>query len=162
MLLSVSPKITTFTALEEQPVKSKRDKVENAAAATGGVGAGYAATRGGALKFFKQAEKINQVTGTAARATSAIEKPAQQTVSLLNAFKVNYRNFTKQVAEWAEASRMPNFMKGIFTGKLGHVLGKGAAVFVFISGCGEVLHTLLNNMTTLGATFSTPESVNSK
>ena len=157
MVLSVSPKIVTFTGEASNP-KSRRDKVEDAATATGGVGAGVAATRGGALKFFKSAEKINQVTGTAAKATSVIEKPAKQTVSLLNAFKVNYRNFTKQVAEWAEASKMPKFMKGIFTGKLGNILGKGAAVFVFISGIGEVIHTLLNNLTTAGATFSTPNS----
>lgn len=147
MLLSVSPKMVSFTANETKQPKTCKEKVEDAAAVTGGVGAGAAATRGGsALKFFKSAGKVNEMTHSAASAASAIEKPAQQTKSLLNAFRVNYSNFTKQVAEWAEASRMPRFMKGLFTGKIGGALGRGAAVFVFITGIGEVIGTIVSGI----------------
>lgn len=159
MLLNVSPKIVTFTAAESAQSKTRKEKVEDAAAVTGGVGAGAAATRGtNALKFFKSAEKINDVTRSAANVATAIEKPAEQTKSLLNAFKVNYRNFTKQIAEWAEASRMPKFMKGIFTGKLSGALGRGAAVFVFVTGVGEIIGTILSGINKVAAQpFSTKD-----
>lgn len=147
MLLSVSPKMVSFAGTSTPSAKTRKEKVEDAAAVTGGVGAGAAATRGGsALKFFKSAEKMNEVTKTAANAANALEKPATQTKSLLNAFRVNYRNFTKQIAEWAEASSMPKFMKGIFTGKLAGAVGRGAAVFVFITGVGEVIGTVLSGI----------------
>lgn len=156
MPLSITPKMVTFTSNDySQPQRSRREQVETAATVTGGVGAGAAATRGGALKFFKSADKFNAVTKTATEAAQAVQKPAQQTRSLMNAFKINYKNFTKQIAEWAEASKMPKFMKGIFTGKLGKVIGKGAAVFVFITGIGEVFSTLLNNMDKVGVKLAT-------
>lgn len=152
--ISVSPKFVTFTGTPNNPTKSNRERVEDAAAVTGGVGAGAAATRGGAMKFFKSAENLNRVSNTAVRTSKALQTPVKQTNSLLNAFRVNYRNFTKQVGEWAEASKMPKFMKGIFKGKLGGFIGGGAAVFVFITGIGEVISTASNNLYKLGATAS--------
>lgn len=156
MPLNVSPKIVSFTGLNNnsQP-KSRRDQVEDAAAATGGVGASAAAARGANLKFFKQAEKFNRVTGAAANATRELEKPANQLTSLFRAFKVNYRNLTNQISEWARSSRMPNFMKGLFTGQLGKTLGTGAAIFVFISGLGEVITTAINSAHKIGNQIST-------
>ena len=154
MSLSISPKIVTFTGTGADQLKTRREQVENAATATGGVGAGVAATRGGALKFFKSsAQRVNSATNTAVQATRALEKPVKQTNSLWNAFKINGKSIGKQIAEWAEASKMPKFMKYIFKGALGKALGQGAAVFVFITGCGEVLSTAMNNMYKVGATL---------
>ena len=154
MPISVAPKFVSFTSSPDSHQKSNREKVENAAAVTGGVGAGAAATRGGAMKFFKSAENLNRVSNTAVKTSKALQTPVRQTNSLLNAFRVNYKNFTKQIGEWAEASKMPKFMKGIFKGKLGGFIGGGAAVFVFITGIGEVISTASNNLYRLGATAS--------
>ncbi|MBR6098939.1 hypothetical protein IKP85_04260 [bacterium] len=166
MPLSIAPKIVTFTGTETTAQhKSRRDQVENAAAATGGVGAGVAATRGGggALKFFRtSAETVNKASVTANRATHALETPVRQTNSLWNAFKLNGKSIGKQIAEWAEASKMPKFMKVLFTGQFGKALGLGAAVFVFITGVGEVISTLMNNLYKVGATLSSPSGISDR
>lgn len=145
----------SFTANVESQQKSRREKVEDAATVTGGVGAGAAATKGtNAFKYFKSSEKLRGVVNSAATTTEAIAKPAQQTKSLWNALKLNYKNLKIDIAEWAKASKMPNFMKGMFTGKLGSMLGGVASVFVFISGVGEVFHTLLNNVNKINTQVS--------
>jgi len=154
MVVSITPNLVSFTSYPDTSKKSKREHVEDAATVTGGVGAGAAATRGGAMKFFKSAEKINRVSSIADQTSRALEAPVRQTNSLWNAMKLNYNKFTKQISRWAEASNMPKFMKGIFTGKLGAIIGGGAAVFVFITGIGEVIRTASNNIYTLSAKAS--------
>ena len=135
-LSPVLPCHINFTGYDQQP-KSGRDKVEDAAAVTGGVGAGVAATRGnGAFKYFKSSEKLRGVVNTATNTSKAIAEPAKQSKSLWNALKLNYVNLKKGIADWAKASKMPKFMKAMFTGKLGKVISGGAAVFVFISVIG--------------------------
>jgi len=153
MLLSVTPKIVTFTANDD--TRSRREKVEDAAAVTGGVGAGAAATRGQAFKCFKTSEKLRTMVNGASEATAAVAQPVKQTQSLWNACRLNYQNFKTSIANWAEASRMPKFMKAMFTGKLGSAIGKGAAVFVFVSGIGEVFDTCVKNADKLGVKMST-------
>ena len=138
--------------------RSKREKVEDAATATGAAGAGAAATRSSALKFFKSAEKMNHATGVVAQTSRAIEAPVNQSRSLINGFKINYRNFTKQIAEWAERTNMPKFMKAMFTGQAGKLIGQGAAVFVFITGLGEIFHTLTKNINNVGMKMATMTS----
>ena len=164
MSLSISPKMITFTGTDYRPSNKRREQVENAATATGGVGAGVAATRGGggALKFFKtSAETVNRASATANQATNALKTPAKQTNSLFNAFKLNGKGFGKQISDWAEASNMPKFMKRLFTGQFGKALGRGAAVFVFITGIGEVISTVMNNIYKVGSTISSPSGINS-
>ncbi len=154
MPLSVDKTTTAlipYTGNSNTQNRSNRDRVEDAATVTGATGAGVAATRGNALKFFKtSAENLNKVSGTAAQATKAVAEPVKQSRSLINAFRINYKNITEQIAKWAETSGMPNFMKPLFKGALGAAIGKGAAIFVFISGIGEVFHTLLNNVNRAG------------
>lgn len=161
MDISFGHSLVPYTDFESRSSQSKtnRDRVEDAATVTGATGAGAAATRGSALKFFKtSAGKVNTITGAAADITNAVEAPARQSKSLLNAFRINYRNFTNQIANWAEASKMPNFMKAMFTGKLGAFIGKGAAVFVFTTGIAEVFSTLMKNANKLGVKMSTVTS----
>ena len=136
--------------------RTKREKVEDAATATGAAGAGVAATRGGgtALKFFKSAENMNYATGVAAHATKAVEEPVRKSRSLFNAFKINNKTIGEQISAWAERTNMPNFMKAMFKGSVGKFLGRGAAVFVFITGIGEVFHTLMKNLNNVGEKMS--------
>lgn len=134
--------------------RSKRETVEDAATATGAAGAGASAT-----KFFKtSAQKVNRISTTMAETSRAVETPVRQSRSLINGFKINYRNFTQQIANWAEQSNMPKFMKVFFTGQAGKVIGKGAAVFVFITGIGEVFHTLMKNIDNVGMKMATMTS----
>ena len=131
--------------------RSKRETVEDAATATGAAGAGASAT-----KFFRaSAEKVNRISATTAETARAVEAPVRQSRSLINGFKINYRNFTKQIANWAEQSNMPNFMKAMFTGEIGKVIGKVAAVFVFITGVGEIFHMLMKNINNVGMKMAT-------
>ena len=138
-----------------QSSRSNREKVEDAATATGAAGAGAAATRSSALKFFKSAEKMNHATGVAAQTTRALEAPVSKSRSLINGFKINYRNLTEQIAAWAEKTNMPKFMKIMFTGEVGKVIGKGAAVFVFITGLGEIFHMFMRNINNVGMKMAT-------
>lgn len=131
--------------------RSKREKVEDAATATGAAGAGASAT-----KFFRNsAQRVNRITSAVEQTSRAVEAPVRQSRSLINGFKINYRNFTKQIANWAEQSNMPKIIKTLFTGQAGKVIGKGAAVFVFITGLGEVFHTLMKNVNAIGNRMAT-------
>ena len=122
--------------------ESRNDNVVEAAAVTGGVGAGCAAARGGkAFSAFKSSAKLRSAVTGAAEATEAMVKPINQSKSLWNAFKINAKNLRTSIANWAKNSKMPKFMKGLFTGKLGKAIGGLAAVFVFITGVGEVVRT---------------------
>lgn len=153
-LSSVGPKFITFTGTETQE-RTRRDKIEDAAAVTGGVGAGAAATRGNAFKMFKTSEKLRTVVTGASEVTGAVAQPVKQSKSVWNAFKLNYTKFTSEIAEWAKNSKMPNFMKVLFTGKLASAIGKGAAVFVFISGIGEIIDTCVKNAQNVSTKVST-------
>ena len=149
-LSPVAPCNINYTGYNPQP-KTGRDKVDDAAAVTGGVGAGVAATRGnGAFKYFKSSEKLRGVVNKAAETERALTVPVKQSKSIWNALKLNYANLKKGIADWAKASKMPKFMKAMFTGKLGKVISGGAAVFVFISGVGEIAHTLVSNVSRIG------------
>lgn len=131
--------------------RSKRETVEDAATATGAAGAGASAT-----KFFKtSAQKVNRISTTMAETSRAVETPVRQSRSLINGFKINYRNFTQQIAEWAERTNMPGFMKALFTGKASSIIGKGAAVFVFITGLGEIFHMFMRNINNVGMKMAT-------
>jgi hypothetical protein len=156
MQLSVNPKIVTFagTGNERSQSRTRKEQVEDAATATGGVGAGVAATRGGAMKFFNTAKKLDTATALASSATKAAEVPIKQTNSLWNAFRLNCKGISTQIANWAEGTNMPNFMKYLFKGGLGKIIGRGAAVFVFITGLGEVVRTVSNHLYKAGATFN--------
>ncbi len=154
----IDSSVIPYTSNDNQS-SSKRDKVEDAAAVTGATGASAAAGRSSALKFFKSsASKVNTLSGTAAEITNAVEVPAKQSKSLLNALRINYKNITGQISRWAEASKMPNFMKAMFTGKLGSFLGGGAALFVFVTGVAEVFQTLMKNVNNVGIKMSTVTS----
>lgn len=149
-LSAIGPKFVTFTG--EAPQRDNADRKERvgeAAAVTGGVGAGYTATRGAAFKMFRSSERLRGTINTLAEGVNVVNKPLKQTNSLWNALKVNYRQMRLDIAQWAKASKMPKFMKAVFTGKLGAVLGGGAAVFVFISGVSEVFNTFLNKLSTV-------------
>jgi hypothetical protein len=157
MPFSITPNLVSFTANPiNRDAKTRREKVEDAATVTGGVGAGAAATRGStAFKYFKSSEKLRSVVNGTSKAAQALSEPAQRTRSLWNALKVNYKSLKIDIANWAKASKMPKFMKGMFTGKLGSFLGGGAALFVFISGVGEVIDTTMKNINKLGVELST-------
>lgn len=150
----IGPKILTFTG-EPSMTGAKGDKrkghVEEAATVTGAAGAGCSATRGAAFKMFKSSEKVRNAFNNAAGTVNAINKPLKQSNSLLNALKVNYRNFTSDIKSWAKASNMPGFMKAMFTGSLGKVIGGIAAVFVFVTGLGEVINTFANKVNVAAA-----------
>ena len=131
----------------EYQTKSRKEKVGEAAAVTGGVGAGVAATKGGsAFNYFKSSEQLRNVVNSAAKTSEAIVKPAQQSKSLWNAFKLNCQNLRAGIAKWANASKMPKFMKTMFNGGLGKALGGVAALFVFVTGISEVAKTFLGNV----------------
>lgn len=142
--LSISPKIVSFTAGENQQ-RTGRDNVEDAAKATGVAGA----TTGGAMKFFKSA---NKASSTAVQTTRALQEPIKQTNSLFNTFRGTMTELFNQLSDWARGSNMPRFMKSIFTSKFGAFLGGVAAVFVFITGIGEVFNTASYNLYRLLAT----------
>ena len=109
------------------------------------LGAGGAVISGGARLGFFNGKVCSMVRGTT-EATKALIEPAKQSKSLWNALKLNYQNFKTGIATWAKASNMPNFMKVMFTGKLGKAIGGVAAVFVFISGIGEITNTLTRTL----------------
>lgn len=145
MSLSISPKLISFTAGENHQ-RTGRDNVEDAAKATGVAGATT-----GAMKFFKSA---NKASSTAVQTTRALQEPIKQTNSLFNTFRGTKTELFNQLSDWARGSNMPRFMKSIFTSKFGAFLGGVAAVFVFITGIGEVINTASNNLYRLGATVS--------
>ena len=153
-LSAIGPKFVTFTG--NDPIeRTNREKVEDAATVTGGVTAGVVATRGNAFKMFKTSAKLRTVTDGAAEVAGAVAQPVKQSKSIWNAFKLNCESIKTQISNWAKNSKMPNFMKVLFTGKLGSAIGKGAAVFVFISGVGEVIETFLKNANKVSNKFST-------
>ncbi len=148
-LNAVGPRFVTFTGENSQRKDERRERVGDAAVVTGGVGAGYTATRGAAFKMFKTSEKLRGTINTVAEGANVVSKPLKQTNSLWNALKVNYRQLRLDIANWAKASKMPKFMKGLFTGKLGAIIGGGASVFVFITGVSEVFNTFINKLSTI-------------
>lgn len=143
----IGPKFVTFTGNSSPSDDDKRrENVGAAAAATGAAGAGYSATRGAAFKMFKSSEKLRGTINTVAEGATLVSKPIKQSNSLWNALKVNYRQLRLDIANWAKASKMPNFMKAMFTGKLGAIIGGGASIFVFLTGITEVVDTFANNV----------------
>lgn len=151
-LNAIGPKFVTFTSSANGTTKSsddnnnRRENVGVAAAATGAAGAGYSATRGAAFKMFKSSEKLRGTINTIAEGANVVNQPIKQTNSLWNALKVNYKQLRLDIANWAKASKMPKFMKSMFTGKLGAIIGGGASVFVFITGITEVVDTFANKV----------------
>lgn len=149
-LNAIGSKFVTFTGNSSPSDDDKRrENVGAAAAATGAAGAGYTATRSAAFKMFKSSEKFRGTINTVAERTALASEPIKQSNSLWNALKINYRQLKLDIAKWAKASKMPKFMKGMFTGKLGSIIGGGASIFVFITGIGEVFNTFLNKLSTV-------------
>lgn len=138
LLNSISPKFVTFTSANPNKDKN-REKVGEAAAATGVAGAGYSATRSAAFKAFNSSKKL-------ADGAQALGQPIKQTNSIWNALRLNYRNLTNSIKTWAQESKMiPKFAKPLFTGVVGKFIGGVAAVFVFINGVSEVIDTVANS-----------------
>jgi len=119
----------------------RRERVGEAAAVTGAAGAGYSATRGATFKMFNSSSKAARGINTLANSARAVNQPIRESNSLWNAFKVNYRQLSSDIAKWAQKSNMPNFMKAMFTGKLGAFCGGVGALFVFVTGVSEVIST---------------------
>jgi len=149
-LNTISPKFVTFTSnptMTGAKDNRHRDNVEDAAKVTGAAGAGAAATQRAGFRMFKSSKNLNTFVNNVAEGANAINKPIQQSNSLWNAFKLNYKNFKADIATWAKNSKMvPKFIKPLFTGSLGKFIGGTAAVFVFITGVGEVIDTVANNV----------------
>ena len=151
-LNAIGPKFVTFTGDASNASARREDRKERvgeAAAATGAAGAGYSATRSGAFKMFKSSEKLRGTINSVAEGATLVSEPVKQSNSLWNALKLNYRQLRLDIANWAKASKMPKFMKGMFTGKLGSIIGGGASIFVFITGIGGVFNTFLNKLSTV-------------
>ena len=113
----------------------------NAAFVVGGAGAGAKAFRA-----FPSGAQVSRGITMANQATEAMVKPINQSKSLWNALKVNTKKLTSSIANWAKNSKMPKFMKAMFTGKFGKAIGGLAAVFVFITGVGEVVRTAVYDL----------------
>ncbi len=147
-LNALTPKFVTFTGANTNSDKDdkRRERVGEAAVVTGAAGAGVTATRGAAFKMFKSTEKLNRVVNNIAEGANLVNQPIKQSNSLWNALKLNYRQLKLDIAAWAKNSRMPAFMKGLFTGKLGSIIGGGGALFVFITGLFEVADTFMNKV----------------
>ena len=141
-LSAIGPKVVTFTSGNSDRDDKRHERVGDAAAATGAAGAGYSATRGAAFKAFRSSENV-------AKALNAMNQPVRETSSLWNALKVNAKRLKLDIASWAEKSRMPKFMKGMFTGKLGGAIGGVASVFVFVAGLAEVYDAFLHKLSNL-------------
>ncbi len=148
-LNALTPQFVRFTGAV--PANSSRDdkgreRVGEAAAATGAAGAGVSATRSGAFKMFKTSSKLAGGMNAATDSLKLVNQPIKQTSSLWNAFRVNAKQLRHDVIAWAENSKMPGFMKSIFRGGLGKAIGSVAAVFVFTAGVGEIARTFLGQL----------------
>ncbi len=146
-LNALTPKFVTFTGnVNSDKDDKRRERVGEAAAVTGAAGAGVTATRGAAFKMFKSTEKLNRVVNNIAEGANLVNQPIKQSNSLWNALKINYRQLKVDIATWAKNSKMPSFMKGLFTGKLGSIIGGGGALFVFVTGLFEVANTFMDKV----------------
>lgn len=160
-LNAITPNFISFTSnqqVADKKEEKRREHVGDAAKATGAAGAGYAATRGASFKMFQSSQKLNRFVNGVAEGVQTINQPIKQSNSLWKAIKLNYKNLTRDIAQWAKNSKtLPNFIKPLFTGMLGKFIGGAAAVFVFISGVGEVIETFANKV---GKTASKPQFMN--
>lgn len=159
-LNGITPNFVSFgnQYAEYNKEDKRREHVGDAAKATGAAGAGYAATRGASFKMFQSSQKLNRFVNGVAEGANTINQPIKQSNSLWKALKLNYKNLTRDIAQWAENSKtLPRFIKPLFTGMLGKFIGGAAAVFVFISGVGEVVDTFANNVS---KTASKPQYMN--
>ena len=158
MLLNLSShNLTTFGNSPQQSYSSReknKQKVDEAAVVTGGVGAGLTATRSAGFKMFNSATKLNRTVNGIAEGAQAMTEPVKQSKSLWNALKLNYRKLTSDIANWAKNSKMPSFLKPIFTGKLASILGGAAAVFVFVTGAVQVFTTAVSKLSKVGNKLS--------
>lgn len=157
MLLNVSPHNLTSFGNSSQSTSNReknKQKVDEAAVVTGGVGAGVTATRSAAFKMFNSSTKLNKTVNGISEGAKAMTEPVAQSKSLWNAFKLNYRKLTSGIANWAKNSKMPAFLKPIFTGKLASILGGAAAVFVFITGSVQVFTTAVSKLNKVGNNLS--------
>ena len=109
-------------------------------------GAGAAAGGAKAFRAFPSGAQVSRGITMANQATEVMVKPINQSKSLWNALKVNTKKLTSSIANWAKNSKMPKFMKAMFTGKFGKAIGGLAAVFVFITGVGEVVRTAVYDL----------------
>ena len=151
MLLKISSSnFTSFGNSAQTASQRERNKerVEDAAVVTGGVGAGVTATRSAAFKMFNSSAKLNKTINAVAEGAQAITQPVSKSKSLWNALKLNYRKLTGDIARWAKNSKaIPGFLKPLFTGKLASIFGGVAAVFVFITGLAEVIENFAKKIT---------------
>ena len=157
MLLNVSPhNLTTFgkSSQASSNREKNKQKVDEAAVVTGGVGAGVTATRSASFKMFNSSAKLNRTVNGIAEGARAVTEPVKQSKSLWNALKLNYRKLTADIAAWAKKSGMPKFIKPIFTGRLASIFGGAAAVFVFITGSVQVVTTAVSKLTEVGNKIS--------
>lgn len=134
--------------------EKNKQRVDDAAVVTGGVGAGVTATRSASFKMFNSANKLNKTVNGIAEGARAVAEPVTQSKSLWNAFKLNYRKLTSDIANRAKNSNMPAFLKPIFTGKLASIFGKVAAVFVFVTGSVDVFRTAVSKLSAVGNKLS--------
>lgn len=157
MLLNVSPHNLTTFGNSSQSLSNReknKQKVDEAAVVTGGVGAGITATRSASFKMFNSANKIGKTVNGITEGAKAMTEPVKQSQSLWNALKLNYRKLTSNIATWAKKSNMPEFIKPIFTGKLASILGGAASLFVFLTGSVQVFTTAVSKLTEVGNKLS--------
>lgn len=134
--------------------EKNRQRVDDAAVVTGGVGAGVTATRSASFRMFNSANKLNKTVNGIAEGARAVSEPVTKSQSLWNALKLNYRKLTSDIATWAKNSNMPKFLKPIFTGKLASIFGGTAAVFVFVTGAVDVFTTAVAQLSKVGNNLS--------
>lgn len=144
--MPLSPVMMNKIAFTGNPDDNRggNDGVKEAAFVTGGVG--MTAKGAKAFRAFPSGAQVSNGITTVTKATDAMVKPINQSKSLWNALKVNTKKLTSSIANWAKNSKMPKFMKAMFTGKFGKAIGGLAAVFVFITGVGEVVRTAVYDL----------------
>lgn len=129
----------------------KKHVTSEVATATGATAAGATAAKNGTFNMFRSAKNVKMMSKSTTDAVKLSAQSAKEAKGLLGAFTRTAKAIKASIVKWGETATNSKLLKPLLTNKLfrglAGCLGAGVAVFITISGIGDIFNTFTNEVT---------------